>query len=150
MDHRECWCEFAPTFEEGVNDFETLIRMNYEGMGIWRCPKCNEISDMSKDTYKVRLHFTVAEPCGDPSEIEGYPITNIIEPFDERLLRVERGRRKPDWEILQEELGEMDDDFKRHPRGIYDTEILWYYEKCTYEYNDYDMILEIEKKEKVE
>ncbi len=126
---------------ESISDSETtqyspkFSEYEYQGKGIFKCPKCGHILDLSSDTYTIKILRFCDE---DTWELD----TKILE-FDLKLT----GEGK---DIFEQDMYDMNA-FDSITAGKYELEVLWYYYQCGgYEFPDeYDLKLEILSEEKI-
>lgn len=91
-------------------------KMNYQGKGVWKCPKCQNTVDHSPVIYKMRLEIK------KDNEDHSWIHVNIIEPItDARLL--EKGNGYTLQEVIQDSIDEGVDGLQDHEEGIFDVEL---------------------------
>lgn len=112
-----------------------IIERIYDGKGMFRCPRCNHILDLSQNTYNTIISIDVN---GDVSVIRA----------DEKLDN--EGLDKEGRDIFVTDLTDAFT-FKSEDAGVYRCEVYWKYYQCDgYESDECDVTIEIFKKEKVE
>ncbi|MBU0847288.1 hypothetical protein KKH23_08920 [Patescibacteria group bacterium] len=113
--------------------------MDYIGRGKFKCPECGLIEDLNEVIFRARLHYEEVEEEG-----EKYPQIRILEPFDDkRLVEFVYGEYTLK-HSLEEDLNEMEL-WENHKLGIFYSAILYNWYRCSYEYNEWDLDLEIIK-----
>ena len=101
---------------------DDFAKYDYQGKGIWKCPRCGYVWDQSKNVYDVRLKATIDPECiGDETPWIDF---EIIEPFDPRILV------KPRKELsikrqMEQDLPEYQEDWWDGSEGVFDCEILF-------------------------
>ncbi len=109
--------DFDPDKENYHPDYAHKV---YQGRGVFKCPRCREITDLSSKTYTIKISREYDE--------DGSLISNILE-FDTKL-------NQKDKEVFEQDMLELDI-FDDIPWGKYVLEVMWYYYRCGgYEYPD--------------
>ena len=133
-EYDQCYC--TVTCSEDKLTGKTT-QMEHKGEGVFCCPKCNRILDISKSTYKVRLKFYKE---GDDMGIK------VIEPFDKRLMIPvqEQYPKRLNKDALEDDLSDdfpwaTNDYILNHKMGIFDILMFWewdsYYTDCGTEWD---------------
>ena len=120
--------ENSPINIDGYSEYE------YKGGGIFKCPECYFVLDLSNSTY-----ITIVQRKYDEfGELE----TEILE-TDRRL----KGDKKDGFETDMYEL----DIFEDLPVGIYKLDVLWFYYECGgYDCAEWDVKIEILSDEEID
>lgn len=123
-----CW-ECADIDKDNGN-LKEIQQTDYQGKGIFKCPKCNEILDYSKDVYVVKVLYSIEN---------GLEIVSGIE--DKEKL-----------DEISQNLNDMGDNyFKDGPEGLYNCEIITFSYQCGGEEPEWDsdLIIPMLKKEEL-
>ena len=113
----------------------THTPLTYQGKGLWHCDVCGHVLDLSEFVYSIIVRYTEQGVC--------------ITSSDERLTRVRHEQKDPYTYIqyLADDLKEGVDNISGypddHPHGFYDTEIFWCWNCSDYEYDEWDLEMEI-------
>jgi hypothetical protein len=111
--------------------------MGYQGRGIFKCPRCGSINDLSKNTYTIKISRFYDE--------YGELDTEFLELDPKLSLGKAEGI-----DIFKSDMGEFDI-FEDIPVGKYELEVLWYYYECGgYEGEEWDLNIEILSEEELE
>jgi hypothetical protein len=136
MMYDACYCDF----KNGADS--KITRMNYQGEGKFKCPKCGHIENFSECIYTITLKYE-QKVDEDYSWVEA----SIIEPYDKRLDVVAEGYEKSGKtlrKIIEEEI--LEDGFAlKHELGVFTTDLLYnWHNDYSPEYGDsWDLDLEI-------
>ena len=128
----DCTVEYS---EDGMTGQET--QMDYRGQGVWKCPKCGNVEDLSKSYYRIRVKIEKKKE----DKFEWFE-NKLLEPFDPKLIAEKL------IEVLQEEIVEGER-FENHEVGLFDFEIIWYDYRCSYEYEEYETVFDVISEQKV-
>ncbi len=132
-----CWncAKNIEVWDDAKDYHPDFAYKEYQGKGIFKCPRCNDILDISDSTYIIKISREYDE--------EGELFTNFIE-YDHSL--------KDGKDSFEEDMNEYDV-FDHLPFGKYLLEVYWLYYQCGgYEYPnewdlDYAILMEEETKE---
>ena len=113
-----CW-ECAD-IDNDTGELKGIQTTNYQGKGIFKCPKCGEISDYSKDTYIVKVKYT---------KEEGLEIVSGIDDKEKN-------------EEVSQNLNDIGSSyFEEEEEGIFDCEIITFSYQCGGEEPEWDSYL---------
>ena len=103
--------------------------MEYQGNGIFECPRCSDILDLSTKTHTTKISRKYDE--------DGSLYTEFLQ-HDEKLINSKGGV-----EQFEDDMIELDI-FDDIPWGTYVLEVLWYYYECgVMEGPEWDVKIEI-------
>jgi hypothetical protein len=138
----ECYC----TFDVDTDEMKIIAGptdMVYIGDGKWKCPKCGYIEDLSDIVYNLVIEFVEVheEDCV-------YVDFKILPCSDSRILTIVNGE---DYTVQKQMEEDFWDDglFRNHPLGIFKINILYIWYRCSYEYNEWDVDIELISEEKI-
>lgn len=113
--------------------FNTFVRYEHQVKGIFKCPRCGDILDLSKDTYTIKI-------------LRFYDIYGELET---KILKLDPKFKADGKDIFEQDMYEMDM-FDNIPVGKYELEVLWYYYKCGDMYGEeWDIEMEILSEEEI-
>ena len=141
---KKCDCQINyDTYPEVEGEW---VDCYYHGQGVWQCPECGLISDYSDRVYQLVLEYLYDEE-------DECLIVKPIE-YDERLNE-SPSSEYPNYkfidsimEDIREGGGWSYNGIEGHSIGIFKTEVYWYYYRCSYEYEEYDLDMYILSEEK--
>ena len=122
---RLCDIDFSP---DRSNFHPDYAHKQYQGGGIFKCPRCDDVTDLSSKTYTIKVSREYDE--------DGSLFSNILE-FDPKFSQKSK-------EVFKDDMLELDI-FENFPWGRYILDVMWYYYQCgSYEYPDeWDVKIEI-------
>jgi hypothetical protein len=111
-----------------------LAEKVYQGNGIFKCPWCGDILNLSKDTYKIKIERLYEEDT-------------LYTEFLELDPKLNNEDSQYAFKLDMDEL----DIFENISIGKYELEILWYYFECGgFEGEEWDVKIEILSEEELE
>jgi len=130
--------------EVSPSEHDDFALFDYGEKGIFKCPRCGSIWDISDDVYNVRLNVTKhGEPDDEWLEFE------IVKPIDPRIL-VKPKNEVSIKEQMEDDLPEYQDEWWDGSHGIFDLEIYFKWTKSGYYTPEWDLDIEVFKKTLVE
>jgi len=125
-------------------EHDNFATYDYEGKGMFKCPRCGHIWDLSKSTYDVRLKITKHGETDDEwLEID------VVEPYDPRILVKPKGELSIK-EQMEDDLVEYQEEYWDGSHGMFDVELYFQWSSSGYYTVEWDLEIEVLKKTVVE
>jgi len=120
-------------------------QMEYLGKGVFKCPKCGDTNDVSKETYSILVSAIEFENARGEKKIE----IQFVELDPKMKAKPEKKGQLSDVESFIQDSGDYHfrDDITEP--GLYRCEVLWYWYQCGGEEPEWDMDFEVLSKKKV-
>lgn len=147
LDMCDCTIDYGVDDEDEIGWSGEATKMNYQGGGVYICPKCNEKVDHSEDTYKIKVKIEMDEEYKCLRIIEGEErINHKFDDDDEHSCGIK--------DSIEETLNDsayIHKWLEDHELGVFDIEVYYhnysYWTDCGTEYDlDVEILKEVEAK----
>jgi len=146
----ECTVDYS---EKGISGSPTSC--HYHGSGVWQCPECGELRDFSDRTHLLTLEYFKEGDDADYATPEDNIHVRAID-FEDRLNDGTRDSNglpvgvKSIMDDIRDGGGWAYEGIGGHELGFFKTEVYWYWYRCSYEYQEYELDMMIITEDKLD
>jgi len=139
-----CYNCVAPS-KEDPRQMDVQAHCEYQGKGIFKCPNCGWVLDLSRSTYDIRINVMVDPDCvDDPNPWLEF---EIIEPIDPLIIEDSYPKKQYDPEkpqkvnkkLLLEEMHEYQEEWWDGSTGLFDVELFYLWTSSGYYMVEWDL-----------